>query len=622
MDKIVGIKRKAQRYVQSGDLPKAVAEYERLVESGEMDPYDYVYLGDLLVKISRGNDAVHRYRDAINAYERVGLYKNAIAVGKKILRIKPESFDIHRLVGGLYFLEGLYNDSLFYYMQFLSVAPPDSESSSIEEVGLRLLGMPMPSPDMALRIVDAMALANCAGAAARPLFQIALEFEMKGFAEAAEPLRRRAVALDPGVEQTVLADAVSEITDSDESSFEPLTFSGGDFGASGAILDSEGSSTSRGNGVAHPIEAEITHDFGMITLQNDDETYGAGIGMLEPDPIESPAVSYSGEAGTTDQAQTIDALLAEETDLDPSDFRSVVTRGEEYMAAGDTERALGVFLAAGRAAFNAGESRVAENVYVEIVKHDPNHLEALQGLTEIAHINGERAKIVRYGSELGDVLLARERYADAKLEFERVLQFDPRNEKAASRVRRLNSIDGMESVTARPLAPVASEVKGATVTVRKEPGRTQSMIDLSEIMSEFQTAVAGQVPVEDAQSHYDLGMTYLEMGMPEQAVDEFEIASRAASHRVRSLEMLARCLITSGRADEALAAVEEAAASGEDAIDRQASLFACRGLALEALGRLPEAMHALEHALSIDPELEMARDGIARLGGEGSEAAA
>ncbi|HSK39701.1 MAG TPA: hypothetical protein VK943_08030, partial [Arenibaculum sp.] len=169
MDKIVGIKRKAQRYVQSGDLPKAVAEYERLVESGEMDPYDYVYLGDLLVKISRGNDAVHRYCDAINAYERVGLYKNAIAVGKKILRIKPESFDIHRLVGGLYFLEGLYNDSLFYYMQFLSVAPPDSESTSIEEVGLRLLGMPMPSPDMALRIVDAMALANCAAAAARPL---------------------------------------------------------------------------------------------------------------------------------------------------------------------------------------------------------------------------------------------------------------------------------------------------------------------------------------------------------------------------------------------------------------------------------------------------------------------
>jgi tetratricopeptide (TPR) repeat protein len=479
--------------------------------------------------------------------------------------------------------------------------------------------MPLPSPDMALRIVDAMTVANCAAAAARPLFKIALDFEMKGFAEAAEPLRRRAVALDPEVEQSVLADAVTEISDLDDASFAPLAFSSGDFGSAPlSILASEGSSTNGGNGAPAPIEDEVTSDFGMITLQN---SFESSLEVLEPDPAASSALDISAEAGTTDQAQTIAALLADEADLDPADYRSVVARAEEHLTGGDTERALRVFLAAGRTAFNAGESRVAENVYVEMVKHDPNHLEALQGLTEIAHINGERAKIVRYGSELGDVLLARERYADAKLEFERVLQFDPGNEKAASRVRRLNSIDGMESVTARPLAPVASEVKGATVTVRKEPGRTQSMIDLSEIMSEFQTAVAGQVPLEDAQSHYDLGMTYLEMGMPEQAVDEFEIASRADSHRVRSLEMLARCLITAGRADEALAAVEEAAASGDEP-DRQASLFACRGLALEALGRIPEALHALERALSIDPALEMARDGIARLGDDANEAAA
>jgi tetratricopeptide (TPR) repeat protein len=204
-----------------------------------------------------------------------------------------------------------------------------------------------------------------------------------------------------------------------------------------------------------------------------------------------------------------------------------------------------------------------------------------------------------------------------------VLQFDPKNEKAKARVTRLNSIDGMEQVTARPLAPVASEVKGATVTLRKEPTGTQSFLDLSEIMSEFQSAVASQFPADDAQSHYDLGMTYHEMGMVDQAVSEFEIAKASPVYQSRSLEMIARCLISAGRADDALAILDDALTSpGEEDPEREAHLFACRGLALEALGRSQEAIDALEHALTIDPALSLAREGLDRLRGEASEAAA
>ena len=54
----------------------------------------------------------------------------------------------------------------------------------------------------------------------------------------------------------------------------------------------------------------------------------------------------------------------------------------------------------------------------------------------------------------------------------------------------------------------------------------------------------------------------------------------------------------------------------------QANLFACRGLALEALGSTREAIYVLERALSMDPALKMAQDGIARLRGDANEVAA
>jgi tetratricopeptide (TPR) repeat protein len=626
LDKIVSIKRKAQRFVQSGDVAKAVAEYESLVESGEMDPYDFVYLGDLLVKINRPGHAVDRYRDAIAAYERVGLYKNAIAVGKKILRIRPESFDIHRLVGNLYFLEGLFNDSLYYYMQFLSVAPADAEANSIEEVGLRLLGMPLPSPEVALNVVSTMKKANCAGQAARPLFALAREFEQRGSTDWAEPLRKKALELDPDV-ATEAVPRDSGYTSAAPATFEPPL----------AFESTRVSERRESPAAAHIEPGLIEHgyktgpdEFGVLQLPSDDSSgpYGGPNGALRDAggrafyDVGSPAPNPAGIEPPAPGEIPISTLLADDSDIDPLDFRAMIARGEEHLANGDSARGLRVLLAGGRVAFNAGESRAAENVYVEMVKLDPNHVEALTGLTEIAHINGERSKIVRYGCELGDVLLALERYADAKLEFERVLQFDAGNEKAKARVRRLNSIDGMEQVTARPLAPVASEVKGATVSIRKEPTRTQSILDLSEIMNEFQSAVASQFPPEDAQSHYDLGMTYHEMGMHDQAVSEFEIAKGSPNYRARATEMIARCLLSNGRPEDALRIIEDTSpGASEDGDDARANLFACRGLALEALGRANEAVCAFEMALTLDPELIMAREAVMRLRGDAPAAA-
>ena len=48
---------------------------------------------------------------------------------------------------------------------------------------------------------------------------------------------------------------------------------------------------------------------------------------------------------------------------------------------------------------------------------------------------------------------------------------------------------------------------------------------------------------EDHESHYDLGMAYMEMGLYDEAIGEFQVASKGRPMEVKCLEMIALCFL-------------------------------------------------------------------------------
>src|SRR5258705_10808167 len=92
----MAIKRKAQQLVQKGDVHGAIAEYEKLFEGGDKDPYDFIVVADLLAKRGSMQEAVRRYRQAVDEYARTALYTNPLAVCRKILGISKDHLCIHR----------------------------------------------------------------------------------------------------------------------------------------------------------------------------------------------------------------------------------------------------------------------------------------------------------------------------------------------------------------------------------------------------------------------------------------------------------------------------------------------------------------------------------------------
>jgi len=122
LDKSISARRKAQQLARNGDLAGAVEELDRVVQAGEGDPYDFVFRGDLLARLLRFDEAVFAYEEAISAYERVGLYRNAIAICKKVLRTDPARKRTHGRLGDLYSKEGLASDAVNHFLAFLDGA--------------------------------------------------------------------------------------------------------------------------------------------------------------------------------------------------------------------------------------------------------------------------------------------------------------------------------------------------------------------------------------------------------------------------------------------------------------------------------------------------------------------
>jgi tetratricopeptide (TPR) repeat protein len=89
----------------------------------------------------------------------------------------------------------------------------------------------------------------------------------------------------------------------------------------------------------------------------------------------------------------------------------------------------------------------------------------------------------------------------------------------------------------------------ADEAVVEEPGEIsapQGEVSLEEIFREFKKGVEQQLSAEDYETHYNLGIAYKEMGLVDEAIGEFQLASKDAGRAVECCSMLGHCFLEKG----------------------------------------------------------------------------
>ena len=161
------------------------------------------------------------------------------------------------------------------------------------------------------------------------------------------------------------------------------------------------------------------------------------------------------------------------------------------------------------------------------------------------------------------------------------------------------------------LDEIAEEEEGAPSFDENE------QVSVADVLREFRKGVDKQIGSEDKQARYDLGIAYREMGLWDEAIGEFELASADPARRADCFSMMGMCQRDKGELDAAIKSFTEAYKVASS--DKQKAAFSYElGATLEAkgdAGSVAKAQQFYKQVQALDPGF---RDVAAKLSGQGA----
>ncbi len=151
-----------------------------------------------------------------------------------------------------------------------------------------------------------------------------------------------------------------------------------------------------------------------------------------------------------------------------------------------------------------------------------------------------------FDDELPDIVLPEERHPSTVPDLDDTgmdwLREDPKAAAAASPDRLFDDEDEFFDLAAEleeELGVEESKIGGEILAQSEEP-------TLEEIVEGFKKGVAENLSPEDYDTHYNLGIAYREMGLLDEAIGEFQLASKDPIHLVDCCSMLGVSFLEKG----------------------------------------------------------------------------
>jgi tetratricopeptide (TPR) repeat protein len=130
------------------------------------------------------------------------------------------------------------------------------------------------------------------------------------------------------------------------------------------------------------------------------------------------------------------------------------------------------------------------------------------------------------------------------------------------------------------------------------------------VFAQFKEGVAKQIGADDAQSHYDLGVAYREMGLVDDAAREFDTAANDPKLACMCHYMIGMIQIERGNLNEAIDAFIRGMQAPERTKDQEATLAYEIGAAYEVKRMTKQALDYFQRTARLIPTF---RDVVERL---------
>ncbi len=176
------------------------------------------------------------------------------------------------------------------------------------------------------------------------------------------------------------------------------------------------------------------------------------------------------------------------------------------------------------------------------------------------------------------------------------------------------------AASVRPLAPEpASDDSFALAEKLAEEldaGNEQTgsdVLDLDHVFAQFKKGVEEQIEATDSETHYDLGIAYKEMGLIDDAVNEFRLAMSNPERECIAETMIGMCHLEQGRVDEAIVHFKKGLGAPRRSAREELGLYYELGNAYELLRDANEALYYFQKVQNADPGFRGVGDRIRNL---------
>lgn len=158
MNKPNNIRKKALDYAKKRQWDKALEEFSRLVEVEQHNPNLFNEIGDIQLKLGNKREAFKRYHEAIDAYAKVGLHNNAVAVCKKIIRLSPGDDAVYGKMAMLRKRQGFDREAVEYSLTFLEklLETPDASNEGVRALLLEVVENFRTTPEVLERAAECL----------------------------------------------------------------------------------------------------------------------------------------------------------------------------------------------------------------------------------------------------------------------------------------------------------------------------------------------------------------------------------------------------------------------------------------------------------------------------------
>ncbi len=142
--------------------------------------------------------------------------------------------------------------------------------------------------------------------------------------------------------------------------------------------------------------------------------------------------------------------------------------------------------------------------------------------------------------------------------------------------------------------------KSTRFVVPYEEPTGDDQADFERMLEQFKQKVSENIETSDVTAHYDLGTAYMEMGLLDEAIGEFQMVLRGTSDHLATYEMLGQTFLQKQEPEAALQALTRGLDAPCEIEEERVGIYYYLGLAHETLGNTDTAMDFYGRVFAID----------------------